>query len=258
MVISIIIINLTTPPPPIFFVKKFGGREGLEKITFDLVFYNESPVLEFNVCMDHTTEGSLGMENMFAGTLNALHPCEKHNCLPVMSHDQKDNFNATKVVAHKTISQVNSLLTNTTLLNLCLKEKNIPSNLETHDYTTQPNIKLLSFCKVCHRNTNFCSCSSDPKFICTEQNCTKKFSSFALLKTHRLLDHTKTFNPKKKRKVKDLDPALREYHERRKKQKLSKHSNLQEDPKTTQPVWRTRTTTITPVMVDSTKAVFKW
>merc|ERR1712034_282080 len=101
-------------------------------------------------------------------------------------------------------------------------------NLETHDYTTQPNIKLLSFCKVCHRNTNFCSCSSDPKFICTEQNCTKKFSSFALLKPIVFWIIQKPSTP-------------------RKKQKLSKHSNLQEDPKTTQPVWRTRTTTITPV-----------
>merc|ERR1712167_421710 len=60
--------------------------------------------------LDHTTLESEGFQNCFIHSLNVMHPGESTNILPVFSHDQKDNFEATKVVANIPISSFNQIL----------------------------------------------------------------------------------------------------------------------------------------------------
>lgn len=146
---------------------------------------------EFSLFFDHTTEGSLGMQNVFLGLLNSLNPSAKHNCIPVCSHDQKDNFKATKVVAKETISQINDLVLTPPIFNLSVDHK--IDSLETYSYphTKQPNFKLFSFCNSCHKNTLICMCVEEAEFFCADPHCSKKFETAALLETHKRLDHTK-------------------------------------------------------------------
>jgi len=208
--------------------------------------------LEFNLFLDHTTQASLGMQNMYIASLNSLNPSAAHNCIPVCTHDGKDNFAATKFVAKKPIAEINSMIENMPILNLTFEQN---CNPETHFYETQPNFELSTFCQTCHKLIKECTCGKNKKFTCSEINCDKTFSTRKKLKTHILLDHTKNFNPKKKRKLKDLDPRLENHYKNAKRKRLSPHSNLMSEH---QIPLKTRTTTITPGIVEGTKNIFNW
>ena len=59
--------------------------------------------------MDHTTIENLGQQNMFFSSLNTLNPELLTNFVPIFSHDQKENFLATKVIAKPIVDQLSAI-----------------------------------------------------------------------------------------------------------------------------------------------------
>ena len=106
--------------------------------------------------IDHTTVENTGLQNCFSGSLNRTNVRAKNNALPVFSHDQKDNFEATRFVSEESFKQINELPTQSLQLNLTDTPE---TNISFPEFTSTIN----KFCNRCHDENENCLCKIDPE-----------------------------------------------------------------------------------------------
>merc|ERR1711925_57336 len=140
-----------------------------------------------------------------------------HNAIPYFSHDQKDNWKATKIVAKAPIDALNEIMKDGTTT-LSINDEDTEDTQTEYDYTNQPDVHLSTWCQTCHKKENECICRENYNFNCPF--CENSYQDKKLLETHKLLDHPQNF---KKRKLSTIG-EFQNFYEKRKKQKLFKNS----------------------------------
>ena len=193
----------------------------------------EIPCLQLLLCIDHTTVENLGQQNAFLSSLNTVEPGSMYCFVPVFSHDRKDNFQATKIVAKNPIDQINQMVTNPQPFRLTVKP--LPK-----DHSIKPlkpsYVKLKKFCPSCHQMIDFDFCEScfnsstdqtnltpiPKRFKCSNDWCPFQTESEGELKQHLLIDHPVVFDARKKRRFDEFDETMRKYYGRLSKNCVSK------------------------------------
>ena len=109
----------------------------------------ELPSLQFLLCVDHTTVENLGQQNAFLSSLNTITPGSLSSFVPVFSHDQKDNWQATRIVAKKPIDQLNQMVENPEPIRLLVRP--LPSDHVLPELDPA-YVELEMFCETCHKH----------------------------------------------------------------------------------------------------------
>ena len=175
---------------------------------------------------------NLGQQNAFMSSLNTVEPGSMYCFVPAFSHDRKDNFQATKIVAKNPINQINQMVTDPQPFRITVKP--LPENHSIKPL--KPSyVEIKKFCPSCHQmlDSDYCiSCFNsmsdqinltpiEKGFKCSFDWCPFQTDAKDELEQHLLIDHPDTFNARKKRRFDEFDPTLRNYYERMQKNCVS-------------------------------------
>ena len=161
-------------------------------------------------CVDHTTVENLGQQNAFISSLNTVTPGSISVFVPIFSHDQKDNWQHSKIVAKNPLAQLNDMLDQEKAIPFHLRVKPLP---EGHKIPKlKPSyVQMKHFCPLCHdqlESDSYCSnCFNNKndqenmipiqkKYKCSEDWGKRQFASKKEKRNHTLIYHPDLFDAK--------------------------------------------------------------
>ena len=159
-------------------------------------------------------------------TLNTVTPGSISSFTPVFSHDRKDNFQATKIVAKNPIDQINSMVESPEPFRLTVKPlpenhsipKLKPSYVQPKHYCPlcHRSLESVSFCSHCFENfDDHTNLNPKPKeYKCSLDWCDRQYDTEKEKNEHELIDHPDIFHKKKKRRFDEFDEDAKTYYKR--------------------------------------------